>query len=130
MNLRHAAALAVLLASCSPDMSAINAATQRAEAVRQRAETAAASAEQSADLATEAYKSTRTADSGERLVAKGSAQESAMKANDVEAQWEAGASCSHGISDVSGHPYPCKPLSTEDWKWIDSRVKELNPNLK
>jgi hypothetical protein len=120
MKPRHAAALALLiLASCGPDMTTINTATQRAEASAKRVEVSAAKAESAANQA--------TISANEAVAAANLALDAVRRANDVEARWEATASCSHGISDISGHPYPCKPLSAEDWKWIDSRVKQLNP---
>jgi len=132
MKPRHAAALALLLvASCSPDMVTINSATQRAERAAQRAEAAALEAERAAKLASTAVDRTKAADfieykGGGAAFSEGSAKWWAMKAQDVEQRVELGASCSHGSADVAGHPYPCQPLSPEDWKWDHAKATELD----
>lgn len=132
MKLRHAAALALLiLASCGPDMATINSATERAERAAQRAEAAGSKAERAAELASAAANRTKSADfieykGGGAAFSEGSAKWWAMRAQDVETRFEVGASCSHGIADVPGHPYPCQPLSPEDWKRIDAKAGELD----
>ena len=91
-NYRHAAALALmLLASSCTDMSVINAATQRAEAARQRALASEARAEQSAELAAQAYNSTRTVDNC-CIVARGTWGDSVRRANDAAARFESAKS--------------------------------------
>jgi hypothetical protein len=123
MNRRHVAALAlVILAGCGPDMTIINTATQRAEASAKRAEISAANAERAAS---QAAKSAEEADA-----AANAALDAVRRANDFEARIEAGASCSHGWADFAGEKNTCQPLSAADVKWINSRVKQLNPNLK
>jgi len=103
-------------------MTTINTATQRAEASAKRADASAANAE---SAASRAAKSAEEADAAANV-----AEDAVRRANDAEARWEAGASCAHGWMDFPGEKYTCKPLSPDDWKWIDSRVKELNPNLR
>ena len=103
-------------------MKTIDTATQRAEASAERAEVSASKAESTAN---QAAKSAEEADAAANV-----ASDAVRRANDVEAQWMAGASCAHGWMDFPGEKYTCKPLSPDDWKWIDSRVKELNPSLK
>jgi len=123
MKSRHAAALAlVMLAGCGPDTTIVNTATQRAEASAKRAETSAAKAESAAN---QAAKSANEADAAANV-----ASDAVRRANDVEARMEVGASCARGWANFPGEIITCKPLSQEDWRWINSRVKQLNPNLK
>jgi hypothetical protein len=111
MKLRFILALPLLLlASCGSNAALINSATQRAEIAAERAQMSATKAEVSAQAATDA------AERAQAVVR--AAQWSAIRAIDVENRMEVSASCSHGIMDVVGHPYPCKPLSPEDWKSI------------
>jgi len=77
MNLRHAAALAlILLMGCGSDMAAIDGATQRAKASARRAESAALEAEHASEIAKQAAIRMQ-----QQAV---SAQWSAIKAIDVE----------------------------------------------
>lgn len=123
MNLRHAAAPAlVMLVGCGPDMTIVDTTTQRAEASAKQAEISAGKAE---DSANQAAKSANEADAAANM-----ASDAVSRANDVEARMEAGASCAHGWEDFPGEKITCKPLSAEDWRWINSRVKQLNRNLK
>jgi hypothetical protein len=123
MNLRHVAALAlVMLVGCGPDMTIVDTATQRAEASAKRAEISAAKAESAANRAA---KSANEADAAANV-----ASDAGARANDFEARMESGASCARGWMNFAGEKITCKPLSDEDWKWINSRVKQLNPNLK
>ncbi len=80
--------LSVLLASCGPDMTAINRATQRAEHSAQRAEVAARTAERAASLASEAAEKTAAADSPDGVDTEGSARWWAMKATDTTDRME------------------------------------------
>jgi hypothetical protein len=116
-------ALAImLLGGCGANMTIINTATQRAEASARRAEV---SAEKAESAASQAAKSAAEADA-----AANAASDAVRRANDFEARIEAGASCAHGWADFAGEKRTCTPLSDKDARWINSRVKELNPNLR
>ncbi len=90
MNLRHAAALAlIVLTSCGPNMATIDNANARAERATQRAQAAQLRAERSAALAADAVGQTKSADysvypgDGAAAFGEDSAEWWAMKAEDA-----------------------------------------------